>query len=295
MIFNVAEFLTDYGIQYWTEGNNVQRGWINIRCPSCGDDSNHGGFNLAKGYYNCWMCGHKELESIVCLLAGVSYIEAQDIIREYSGRNSLLKLLNKKENKKQVDKIELPGDELQEIHKKYLRKRNFNPNHLINKYKIKGTGIIGYWKYRIIIPIIYKNKIVSFQGRDITDKQKNRYITLSKDESIINPKTILYNLDNCKRDIIGVVEGVFDVWRFGSNFAATLGTIIKKEQLRLLKNYKKVFFLFDPESEALKKAEKAAIWLNQYKVEVEIIELDNCDPGDFSFNEAKEMKKEIGI
>ena len=38
---NLFEFLDDYDIEYWTEGKNVVKGWVNITCTFCDDDSNH--------------------------------------------------------------------------------------------------------------------------------------------------------------------------------------------------------------------------------------------------------------
>ena len=293
MGFDAIRFLTDYNITYWTQGKNVQDGWVNITCPNpeCNDKSQHGGFNIMKGYYNCWKCGHQSLRFIISLLTGES--NPTNIINEYMGSTIIRKRLNKKV-KSNVTNIKLPGTELKKMHRKYLLKRGFDPDYIEKKYKIKGTGITGDWKYRIIIPIYYKGQLVSYQGRDITDQQELRYKTLSKDESIINPKHVLYNLDNCKEEYIIVTEGAFDCWRLGNDSCATLGTSITKEQLRLLRKYKKIFFIFDPESEAYKKAKKAANELAIFGCKTEIIKLDEAsDPAELSDIEAKKLKRKL--
>jgi DNA primase len=291
-MFDIINFLSENSITYYTEGKNCQKGWANISCPECNDDSNHGGFNISKGYYNCWKCGKHSLEKIISKLLHCSIYEAKRIIKEYDVSFVYKSIINKNK-RKLAEKIKLPGKELKKMHRRYLRKRNFDPDYLIEKYNIKGTGIVGDWNYRIIIPIYYKNRLVAYQGRDVTNKQAIRYKTSSIEESLINPKNILYNFDNCKQDIICVVEGAFDVWRMGDNFAATLGTSLTKPQLRLLQNYKKVVFLFDQEPEAVKKAEQACAELSIFGIDTYVIYLESGDPADMDEWESNNIKKEI--
>ena len=68
---------------------------------------------------------------------------------------------------------------------------------------------------------------------------------------------------------------------------------ITKEQLRLLRKYKRIIFIFDPETEAFKKAEKAGSELAMFGCESEIISLDEGDPADLVYEEARELKKEL--
>jgi len=83
MKFDAKKFLKDYNISYNTEGSNCQEGWINITCPFCNDISNHGGFNLEKGYYNCWKCKHHHLDNVVSALLSCNVSKAKQIIKEY--------------------------------------------------------------------------------------------------------------------------------------------------------------------------------------------------------------------
>jgi len=295
MSFDALSFVKDYKIIYWTEGPNTQPGWVNIRCPFCSDSSNHGGFNISKAYYNCWKCGPKKLETVIKNILGVNYYKALEIVKEYLGRNQILNILNKKE-KKEVLKVDLPGEKLKKPHRKYLKNKNYNPDFLIEKYGLLGTNFVGEWKYRIIIPIYFNNRLVSFQGRDYTGKAKLRYKTLKDDLSVISPKQIFYNLDNCRGGRIAVMEGAPDVWRFGDNFIATLGTGMTSYQIKILSRYKFVFFIFDPGEEAQERAEKYAQSVSAFGVCVEIIDLGGeKDPGERSEEEVKYIRKELKL
>ena len=52
---NIIKVLSDYRIDYDTEGKNTSTGFVSIACPWCEDDpSHHLGINLKEGYYTCW-------------------------------------------------------------------------------------------------------------------------------------------------------------------------------------------------------------------------------------------------
>jgi len=293
-MFDALAFLRDNNIQYYEEGNNVSRGWVGIRCPLCFDHSNHGGFNVAGGYYYCWKCGGHSLVEVVRELLSVSIEDAEATIDDYSGRMAVLQKLKEKRQAR-AKNIELPGEPMQMIHRKYLRRRGFEPRHIEEKYHVLGTGPAGDFKLRLIIPIIYKGQVVSFTGRDITGEQKLRYKTLSIEESVINPKHVLYNLDNCTGEQVCLVEGPTDVWRMGDGFCSSLGTQLTGQQIRLLADYRKVVILFDSEVEAQRRAERYAAALGSLGVEKAVVvdvETDK-DPGSFSPEKAEWLREEV--
>jgi len=294
MAFNAIQFCKDYGIQYSLSGKNVSIGWVGVQCPFCSDESNHGGINPKNGYYSCWKCGANDMAKYIQIITGKTLKEAIKI--KYNYNSESIFIYNKKE-KGNVGRIILPGEELQKIHIKYLRKRRFNPDYLIEKYGIKGTGITGKYRYRIIIPIYHNGILISFTGRDVTGKQREKYLTLSASESIINPKHILYGLEYCKnKRLICVVEGVFDVWRMGDGFCASLGVSLTEQQIKLLLSYNHIILMFDPEKEAYKKAKKVAENIAGYGNEVEIIKMEKGkDPGALSEDVAILLRKELGF
>lgn len=304
MSWDGYKFFKDYRIPYWTEGINCQPGWINIDCPSCskGDNGHHLGFNIAGGYFHCWREGGLKRLHIIRRLLHISIKQAKEVELQYEGATSLRYSLNKKK-KATKSSISLPGSPLKFPHKLYLKRRGFDPDYLEEKYNLLGTGPGETWnkksyELRIIVPIIGHNgKVLSFQGRDITGKQKLKYKTAPVELSVIDPKQTLYNLNNCGGNTIVLVEGVFDVFRMGDNFAATFGTALTDGQLKALINYEKIFWLFDPETEAQEKAEKGAFKMASLNKDIELIELEdrNRDPAELTEKEADCLRKELNV
>lgn len=295
-MFDAVNFLKDNNIRYWTEGNNVTVGWVNIKCPFCSDTSNHCGINPNKKYVYCWKCGHHFLDELLSALLSIARIKTKEIIREYE----TIKILPS-HNRKRVNnnkKILLPNGakELEEKHRKYLIKRRFNPDKIIKEWKIKGTGPVGIFKHRIIIPIYYKNKLVSYQGRDITEQSSLRYLTCSPENEVVFHKKILYGLDNVRNRKAIVVEGVFDAWRFGFGAVATFGsTNTQKQILTAIKYIDDFYICFDPnDSLAQIKAEKLGLTISSLGKKVTVIDIGiDGDPADLSENEAKYIKKSL--
>ena len=292
--WNALQFLIDYNIPYWTEGNNVQNGWVNIQCPFCDDTSNHGGFNVSCGYYNCWRCGFAKIKRVVYVLLGCSLQEAHSICTEYSGSYFITARLNKKQPR--AKKIELPGKGMFPIEKRYLKKRGFDPEKMSKKYGVQGGIMCGEWAYRIIIPIFYGHQLIAFQGRTINPNDSLRYKNLGIENCVIHYKDIFYNLDNCRKESICIVEGVPDVWRFGNNFAASFGTSVTTKQIKKLRKYKNIFIMFDPEKTAQKQAKKLGFQLSSLGKSVELILLDGeKDPAERGIKEVRKIKRELGL
>lgn len=291
MTFDALQFCIDYDIPYYTEGKNVTEGWVNIQCPLCEDAFNHGGFNPEKGYYHCWRCGGHSLKYIVWVLTKEK--DTDKIIEEYSDEITV----KRKEEKEKpiVTHVDMPGEDLQWYHKAYLRSRNFNPEYLEQKYYLKGTTPSFKFGPRIYTPIYYNGDLVSYQGRSIKEDDSDiKYLTAASDKEKILHKDILFNLDNCIKDYIVVVEGVYDVFRLGDNSCASFGISFTQKQLQLLSQYKRIYFVYDTEERAQKAAEKAggtiALFSNSY---VEQITLDGSDPGDMSDEDAEALMKEL--
>jgi DNA primase len=291
-MFDFARIFRENGIPFIVD---MSSGWVNIKCPFCADHSFHGGFNLKKGYFHCWRCGGHRLDLTLARLLKIEEIEVDNILFEYQGRSVFIKKLNNKQ--KNISKLHKMGEELNRRDLSYLRKRGFDPDFLIKKYQITSGGFIGDWKFRILIPIIYDGQLISYQGRDITGKQKLRYKTLSNELSIKDPKTILYNLDNCTSDMVVLVEGVFDCWKLGDGVAATFGTSMTEAQINLLsRRFSKIRFLFDPEPAAQKRALFYANKIAALGVSVDVLDSElGHDPGDFTEKEVQIFRDALGL
>jgi hypothetical protein len=295
-MFDAKKFLDDYNIPYDTKGKNCSPGYINIQCPMCDDRSNHGGFNINQEFYNCWKCKTYSLGTVIKELLDISWPQVNLIIDEYT--NNYSTVVKKVITKKPI-KVFLPKGVIHPLpkrHKKYLRKRNFDPYRIEKEFDLYGTELLGSYCLRIIAPIYYGGKLISYQARDITGKQKLRYKTCEKDKEIIFHKDILYNQDNCKSRAV-IVEGITDVWRLGKGACATFGTGWRQSQLlEMIKLFNHIFILYDKGVEAQKQAEKlGGAFSSFHNKTAEIIMLDYDDPASMPQNEANYLIKELNL
>lgn len=288
-MFDAVAFCRDHDVPYRLTGANVGAGWVGINCPFCGDSNFHGG--IRGNAYTCWKCG---THSIFALIKEITGESPSGIYEKYDDTDAFTEKIQRRQAS--ASSIILPGDRENPVARKYLTKRKFDPDYLEMKYKLTYTGMLGDFKYRIIIPIFKNKELVSFQGRDYTGKQEIRYKTLPIEKSVINAKHVLYNEDFVRPDIIGVCEGPFDAMRLGDGFVATLGTKVSEEQVRLLSKYKKVYIVFDPEKEAQERAKNLADRVAVLGAKVYIVdtELDH-DPGDMTENEVKDLRSFMGV
>jgi DNA primase len=300
-MINFPKLFKDYKVDYNTR---VNKGWTNCTCPHCDDKTYNGGFNNIDGHYHCWKCGGHDMKRTLQLVLGIPSNELKSVLSEYEGRNGVLQELNKKTAK--AKHLELPSDSFTPAERKYLLSRNFSPRFLHEKYGVVGGGIAGRWKYRIIIPVYLNGKLVSWTGRSILDKQTlkekkiPRYKNLSIEESVINIKECIFNIDNCRKNVAVLVEGSFDVMMLGDDFMCSMGTELTQNQIQTLSNrFKKIFIAFDNELEAQKKARKFGMELASIGVDVEVVNIyedfGKNDGGELSDNEVKIIRKELGL
>jgi ribosomal protein L44E len=301
MSFDAFNFYRDYNVPYITEGTkHCQEGWIQTVCPFCtGNPGHHLGFDIQGNFYNCWRCGWHSTEEVIQALAGVSFKEAKDIKREYKLRASdKSKLYSKQDKPKGKFKLPYGCGPLQKQHKRYLEKRLFDPDKIESLYGIMGTGPLGKYNYRIIAPIFFNERLVSYQGRDITDKSDMKYKACPKDVEIIFHKHLVYAIDLVPGDSGVVVEGITDVWRLGPGAVATFGIKFTNSQIKLLASrFKRLFFFYDPgDPQAIVQAEKLAYAVAALgDVECEIIGTSDSDPGSMSDEDAAYLMKHLSI
>lgn len=304
------QLLDDLGVPCYTSGKNVAPGYINIKCPFCDDHSNHFGFNIEKGTTHCWRCTGGSAYKAVSLAAGIPVNTARDLIKKYTTSSVDGYAIRTNRPTAGGKEITLPGGPLQEVHRKYLEKRGFDPDELVFHHGITGTGFADRWqgidfRYRIIIPVYDINgNLCTFQGRDYTGKQELRYKCCPVDMAVVHHKHLLYGAELARnRKRIVVVEGVFDQWRMGPGSVATFGTSLTREQVNLLLNWEEILFLFDPEPEAQARARSYATDLQACGRYVELCEADfgldakgnPRDPGDLTPDEARNVMLELGM
>lgn len=296
---NIIKFYKDYNIQHLTEGHKHTRpGWVNTPCPFCtGNPGYHLGFNIEHEFYVCWRCGSHSVPAVIKELIDVSWREAFELVKIYGGKE-----IKRKEVKVHINTkpFKLPTNckDIEDRHRKYLIKRNFNPDEIVRDWNILGTGMTSKldnmdYKFRIIIPVMWNNEIVTFQGRDTTDKSPFKYLMCPEDREKINIKTILYGRQDKWTDLGIVVEGVTDVWRLGFNAIATFGIKYKLEQLReISRNFKRIIVLYDEDPQAQVQADKIVANM-RFKSKDCFKYSIKGDPGSLSPDEALNLVSEL--
>jgi len=296
--FDVPNFLLDHGIRPASiTDRHFQEGWLNIPCPFCtGNPGNHLGWNEESGRWNCFRCGTHPLEDVVSsLLGNLPEREVFTLIKGYlRTRRRTPKSGDPRDPER--ENIQLPPETgpLKTRHLEYLESRGFSdPEKVRFTWNLKGTGPTGRFKHRIIAPIYHRGRMVSFQGRDITDRSPLRYKSCPKHLEVRPIKSCLYGSEKLttERSVV-VVEGIIDVWKLGPGSVGTFGISWTKEQLELLGEFDHVSILFDPDRTAISQGIKLAETLVQNGVEVFIVETET-DPGDMEEEEALELMYRI--
>lgn len=296
--FDVKEYLDSRGIDYDESGKNVQEGWLGIQCLWCEDDSNHLGIDLDSKGINCWRCPVKgTVIKLIMKVDHCSFAESLRVVKKFSHITALSdrRSSGTTQMPQAPERLELPSiseNQLLKIHRDYLTSRNFDPDFIFTKYKLRCNGPVGDFALRLIIPFYNRNRLVTFTTRDVTGKARIPYIHCSKLKSILHPKQTLYNIDSVQ-DTALVLEGVFDVWRLGDGAVGTMGDKWTPQQLVLLKNLKRCFIMFDTEDEAQENAERLAYNLSITVPDVHVLGLEDGDPADISPEDAKLIRKEI--
>lgn len=295
-MFDAIRFFEDYNIEYSTTGENIGRDWVGIDCPRCSDHMKHLGFHLGSGVFSCWKCGKMSPVEAIKRLTETSWREAYRLHEKYGGAQKR-RIRELREIEKDIE-VNLPNgilDSFPKTHLNYLIKRNFDPEYVINLWNLKATGHLGKYKFRIIIPIYYKNKLVSYMGRDITGRSKTKYKACSTDLEARNHKHCLYGAEKVKSSSLLVVEGMTDVWRMGVNSVALLGINYTHSQLMLLAEYKRIYiYLDETEEQAQEQANKLCNELSALGKEAYHIKINkDCDPADLTQDEARYIMRDL--
>jgi DNA primase len=189
---------------------------------------------------------------------------------------------------------------LQSNHRHYLESRDFDPDLLEREWNLLGTGpysVLDHinYKHRIIIPFFWDGEEVSFDSRDITDKDPGRYKACPKDRELIPHKNILYGKQSQWKDTGICVEGPTDVWRLGVHSFATSGIKYTSKQVRLMsKSFKRIWVMFDNDPQAIIQAKKLTAELRFRGVEAMLIEsIIASDPGSMKQKDANYLIKQL--
>ena len=305
-MFSILAFLRDRRIDHTTTGPRSRPGWVQVNCPFCGGGGRGYdlGIKIDDARCACWRCRGKHISEVVMALTRCSREELRTIMAQYGGQKARPTLLKQNEespikavHRKRQCKLPAGTAEMTERHLQYLEKRGYDAELLEDVFGLKGTGPLGDYAHRIILPIIFEGRVVSFQGRDITGRAELRYKACAMADETVHHKHVLYGWDLAKKKSCVVVEGAADAWRLGPGAVATFGTGFTPQQAALLAGrFDRVFLAFDPEPQAQKVAEELAWVLGNAGAECVVVELDDgIDPGDMGQKDADALMREMGL
>jgi hypothetical protein len=283
----------DNNIEYREDGE-----WISICCPFCHDRKFHLGYSREQGNWTCFRCGpHRSYETVAALL-NISIHQAADVCKRYETPTRTRTPTDDplQANVGRVSTVKLPygTGPMQDRHRDYLRSRGFDPERLEAEWGLLGTGPVGSFSHRIIIPIEQGGELVCFQGRDITGKSNKRYKSCPDTLATVDIKNCVYGIDKVKGDTVCITEGAAKVWRLGPGSVATFGAVVTDTQLLLLKRFRRRCIIFDGDDTGREKAAELAARLVMFDGSVFCYDLpDGVGPDDLSEEDARGLMGEF--
>ena len=260
----------------------VKSNLYNFRCPICGDSKKNK--SKTRGYlyaikanvnFKCHNCGSSmSLNNFLKTLDPTVHKQyAFEKFKDgHTGRNFVVEEPDFKfEAPKFAPKVNLPRASEIPTAKLYLEKRGLDPNkfYYTDKFKawvntlVEKFDNIEYDEPRIIIPLIYENQLIGFQGRALGPNSV-KYITIMLQENA--PK--VYGIDKInEKEPIYIVEGPFDS-HFVDNAVAMAGSDLDIRPF----NWSDYIWVFDNEprnrevvnriSKTIDRGDKVVIWPN---------------------------------
>ena len=285
----IVDIYDNLDVPNWIEGKNVTKNWVNIQCPFCTDSSNHCGVNPNTLLFHCWVCGKVgHFTDLLMELTGLPFGACKNIISDSTVTfkapvfEMIVNLLEPKViitesvtnvNTKLPRAFELVTyDTNFSLLDSYLERRNVSIDTIV-KHRC-GICKAGEYMNRLVIPIYYQGKLVSYQAADMSGFAQLRYRSAPLSMGRIND--YLYNYDRIK---VGgrmiVVEGILDAWRTGDEAVAAFTSNLTEDQKKLIKEkgLSELYFCFDCELTAYYKAKKEAKEFEAYVPTVEVVKL----------------------
>lgn len=296
-LVDAMEYLRSRNVYYSTEGANTREGWVQVTCPFCNDETNHLGINLDSNGISCWKCKTKgSLVKYVMRLEKIPFERAVEILEKFQ---RLVHVPSKEKLDIRAGICNLPKGtkEFPPVPNKimeFIEDRKLSLGNFM-KHACGWTGPYNPKPCRIVFPIMYQKRMVSYVLRDYSGKASIKYMNAEDKESVIPPEEILYGYDDApENSVLVTVEGIIDKMKLGRRALATLGTGFSKNQVLSFrtKKPKKIYILFDSEIEAQKIAQDLAfqIWF----CPTEIIHLTNYnDPGELTEDEGSELMRQL--
>jgi DNA primase len=287
----IEGLLEKYDIEHWAYGVNVTVGWINVQCPFCSDGSNHCGISGETFIYHCWRCEARgPLSKLLNELTGIpeiqfeEFLESEGIDFGVAVEDQINNVLEAEKEivEKRTARVSLPKFArkiTEDIYaprlKIFLEERKISIQTCI-KHDCYICDV-GDYANRLVIPVYFDGKLVSFQGRDMTGRSELRYRTAP---GHINE--FLYGYDTLPDDTMVITEGILDKWRVGNQAVASFGTSLTDTQKYLIieKNPATLIFAWDALAywKSKKQAEYFMPFINKIRV---VLFPDKHDPDSY--------------
>lgn len=290
---DIPRLLNDHGIEYHPASN----GWINLPCPFCykGDGKFGLGWN-GKGF-NCFHCGRLDRLEVLKSLLNTDTHQTLHTLSSYqrgtrAGGGGFDSVLTVSGGTTDV-KLPYGTAPLSTRHTQYLISRDFDPEQLIAEWGLQGTGPVGPYAHRIIIPVCQGGRLVSYQGRDITGRAAEKYKSCPDKDSVISIKNCLYGIDRIKGTTVVVTEGPTKVWRLGAGATCTFGATVTSKQIESLSRYRRVFILFDEDEAGQEGGNKLAHTLAALGIKPTVLTVGIKDVAELKQSDANELMNSI--
>lgn len=237
---------------------NLQ-GWHPVLCKVCNDHGrkgNRAGFRFDHDIviYNCFNCGHtavynphenKTMPEKMKMVLDAFHVPQEEWQQVVFTALSLTKGGDYNQQYNNTKSIEPPAvslpdffyqlsddpkDEMSQCAIEYLKtKRGINwKDYPFMLAKITNHPDSKRWFGRLIIPFFKDNKLIFYQGRDLTDTRPQKYLNAS-----VNRENVLYGFEFLNQNTdepLYIVEGWFDAFLIQG--IAVLGRKISDGQLR---------------------------------------------------------------
>jgi hypothetical protein len=273
----VSEDLESIIRRYIILGKVSPQGFETVKCAKCNDYKTRGGFKFEAGGfgYSCFNCGAKarydpEKRNLSAAMREILIsfgVPDSEIERCVS-----LSFFKEKKIATSADPVkkhlELPTTEAPlpalsvlittddspwcEVAREYLKSRGISSND--TPFYVSDNE---KWVGRVIIPYIFREKIIYWQARSMDELITPRYKNPS-----VEKENIFFNMDEIYRytdEPLFVTEGPLDALSIGKNAVALLGSTLsefRERELKKVASRRKVIFVIDKNLNGYKLGQK---------------------------------------
>ena len=300
----MIDILDEFHVDYTLDAKNIGVGYVGVRpCPFCGESNNHWAINLKKKFGTCFICkGGMSTFRLIAYYGRMSFEEVKEYLLDKVDYDidivdQVTQII--REKKEEIQYIPPKKDKLppnKPITYDLLRQNPHYKSFFIRR-KLYYWDIKRYdlrWsKNQIIFPVYLRNKIVSYQMRNIRHKWYSNATNLGSyicyEDHILTGKPLI------------LVEGFLDYTRINSyvkmyhknKMSVTTGYLkmVSNKQIRRIIscNPSKIIVMFDSDS-----------WFDYSRIkdtvpmDVDFIILPKGkDPNDLTWNEINFIFREI--